>query len=165
MQPGGVANRNKLPHPGSLRHGRCAEAGGKAEAGGQHRDISPDIVNPPHPIGNRSTVVRSNAIASTGFTIGEDCRVGEARQQLQRWLSNKLQTRQGSLGRVQRVGRRTTDAPFSPTCTDTITHKNYVDCVETKVFLGDYRNRAYWICSSLSAGNKFQVADLKRPKR
>lgn len=58
-----------------------------------------------------------------------------------------------------------TDAPFSPTCTDTITHKNYVDCVETKVFLGDYRNRAYWLCSSLSAGNKFQVADLKRSKR
>ncbi|MDA9398141.1 hypothetical protein XH79_04725 [Bradyrhizobium sp. CCBAU 45389] len=57
------------------------------------------------------------------------------------------------------------NAPFSPTCTDTITHKSYVDCVETRVFLGDYRNRAYWVCSSLSAGNKFQVAELKRSKR
>lgn len=58
-----------------------------------------------------------------------------------------------------------TNAPFSPTCRDTITHKNYEECVETKVFLGEYRNRAYWICSSLSAGNQFKVADLKRPRR
>jgi hypothetical protein len=58
-----------------------------------------------------------------------------------------------------------TNAPFSPTCRDTITHKNYVECVETKVFLGDYRNRAYWLCSSLAAGNQFKVAELKRPKR
>ncbi|MET4388079.1 hypothetical protein ABIB73_003841 [Bradyrhizobium sp. F1.4.3] len=58
-----------------------------------------------------------------------------------------------------------TNAPFSPTCRDSLTYKSYVDCVETKVFLGDYRNRAYWICSSLSAGNKFQVAELKRPRR
>lgn len=56
------------------------------------------------------------------------------------------------------------NAPFSPTCRDSLTYKSYVDCVETKVFLGEYRNRAYWICSSLSAGNKFQVAELKRPK-
>lgn len=56
------------------------------------------------------------------------------------------------------------NAPFSPTCRDNLTYKSYEDCVETKVFLGDYRNRAYWICSSLSAGNKFQVAELKRPK-
>jgi hypothetical protein len=57
-----------------------------------------------------------------------------------------------------------TNAPFSPTCRDTITHKNYVECVETKVFLGDYRNRAYWLCSSLSAGNQFKVAELKRSR-
>ena len=58
-----------------------------------------------------------------------------------------------------------TNAPFSPTCRDSLTYKSYVDCVETKVFLGDYRNRAYWICSSLSAGNKFQVAELKRSRQ
>jgi hypothetical protein len=40
-----------------------------------------------------------------------------------------------------------------------------VECVETKVFLGDFRNKAYWICSSLSAGNKFQVAELKRSRQ
>lgn len=61
-------------------------------------------------------------------------------------------------------GGGASNAPFSPTCRDSLTYKSYIDCVETKVFLGDYRNRAYWICSSLSAGNKFQVAELKRPK-
>jgi hypothetical protein len=58
-----------------------------------------------------------------------------------------------------------TNAPFSPTCRDNLTYKNYVECVETKVFLGDFRNKAYWICSSLSAGNKFQVAELKRSRQ
>jgi len=55
--------------------------------------------------------------------------------------------------------------PFSPTCRDTITHKSYMDCVDTRVFLGDNRNRAHWMCSSLAAGNRFQVAELKRSKR
>jgi hypothetical protein len=54
--------------------------------------------------------------------------------------------------------------PYSATCRDSLTYKSYEDCLETKVFLGEYRNRATWICSSLSAGNKFQVAELKRPR-
>ena len=54
---------------------------------------------------------------------------------------------------------------FSITCTDTITHKDYVDCMETKSFLGLDRNRAWWYCNSLLAGGKFKVAELKRPKR
>lgn len=55
--------------------------------------------------------------------------------------------------------------PFSPTCRDTITHTSYMDCVETKVFLGENRNRAHWFCSSLQAGNRFKVAELKRSGR
>lgn len=55
--------------------------------------------------------------------------------------------------------------PFSPTCRDTITHSSYENCVETKVFLGEFRNRAHWFCSSLQAGNRFKVADLKRSGR
>ena len=58
-----------------------------------------------------------------------------------------------------------TNAPFSPTCRDTITHASYENCVETKVFLGENRNRAHWFCSSLQAGNRFKVAELKRSKR
>jgi len=55
--------------------------------------------------------------------------------------------------------------PFSPTCRDTITHTSYENCVETKVFLGEHRNKAHWICSSLQAGNRFKVAELKRSRR
>ncbi|GGI28748.1 hypothetical protein GCM10010987_50960 [Bradyrhizobium guangdongense] len=55
--------------------------------------------------------------------------------------------------------------PFSPTCRDTITHTSYENCVETKVFLGEFRNRAHWFCSSLQVGNRFKVADLKRTAR
>lgn len=59
---------------------------------------------------------------------------------------------------------------FSPTCTDTLTYKSYADCMDTKVFVGWERNRAWWYCTSLSAGRKFteenhQVAELKRSRR
>ena len=51
---------------------------------------------------------------------------------------------------------------FSATCTDTLTHSNYVGCMSTKVFTGWDRNRAWWYCNSLMAGHKFKVAELKR---
>jgi hypothetical protein len=43
---------------------------------------------------------------------------------------------------------------FSPTCRDTLTYKTYVECKETKVFLGLDRNKAWWFCTSLLAGGK-----------
>lgn len=58
-----------------------------------------------------------------------------------------------------------TTGPFSTTCRDNLTYKSYLDCVETKTFLGEYRNRAWWLCSSLDASGKFQVAELKRSRR
>jgi len=54
---------------------------------------------------------------------------------------------------------------FSVTCRDTLTYKSYEDCRETKVFLGLERNKAWWLCTSLAAGGKFQVAELKRATR
>ncbi|GEC55292.1 hypothetical protein BEL01nite_43350 [Bradyrhizobium elkanii] len=54
--------------------------------------------------------------------------------------------------------------PFSSTCRDNLTYKSYVDCVEIKWFLGEYRNRAWWLCSSLQVAGKFKVAELKRSK-
>jgi hypothetical protein len=57
------------------------------------------------------------------------------------------------------------NGPFSVTCRDTLTYKSYVDCKQTKVFLGWDNNRAWWHCSSLLAGGRFQVAELKRPRR
>jgi hypothetical protein len=51
---------------------------------------------------------------------------------------------------------------FSATCTDTLTHSNYVGCMSTKVFTGWDRNRAWWYCNSLMAGHKFKVAEFRR---
>jgi len=64
----------------------------------------------------------------------------------------------GSLPRLKLVSQ----PAFSATCRDTLTYKSYVDCRETNVFLGWDLNRARWYCSSLQAGNKFQVAEAKR---
>ncbi len=101
---GSVANRDRLRRHASQRHGRSAEAGGKATAsgnatsaeGGKHGFISPDIANRSNAIVNLS-----RGIGSAGFSFREACQAGEIRQQLQRWLRNKLQNRQCPLGWVQ----------------------------------------------------------------
>jgi hypothetical protein len=54
---------------------------------------------------------------------------------------------------------------FSATCRDTLTHSSYRGCMDTKMFTGWDRNRAWWYCTSLSAGGKFKVAELKRSRR
>jgi len=54
---------------------------------------------------------------------------------------------------------------FSSTCTDTLSYKNYADCHDTKMFLGWDKNKIWWHCTSLLAGGKFQVAELKRAER
>ena len=53
---------------------------------------------------------------------------------------------------------------FSSTCTDTLTYTSYSNCLETKKFLGWEHYKARWICSSLQAGGKFKVAELKRSR-
>jgi hypothetical protein len=53
---------------------------------------------------------------------------------------------------------------FSSTCTDTLTYKSYVDCMDTKQFVGWDQRRAWWYCNSLAAGGKFRVAELKRSR-
>jgi hypothetical protein len=54
---------------------------------------------------------------------------------------------------------------FSATCRDTLTYASYTGCMDTKVFLGLDRPKAWWLCSSLQAGGKFKVAELKRSRR
>jgi hypothetical protein len=54
---------------------------------------------------------------------------------------------------------------FSVTCRDTLTYASYTSCVETKMFTGWERNRAWWYCNGLLAGNRFKVAELKRSRR
>jgi hypothetical protein len=51
---------------------------------------------------------------------------------------------------------------FSATCKDTLTHRDYVQCVETKMFLGWERQRSWWYCTGMLAGGKFRVTAQNR---
>ena len=51
---------------------------------------------------------------------------------------------------------------FSATCKDTLTHRDYVQCVETKMFLGMDRGRSWWYCTSMLIGGKFRVTAENR---
>jgi hypothetical protein len=51
---------------------------------------------------------------------------------------------------------------FSATCKDTLTHRDYVQCVETEMFLGWERQRAWWRCTGMLAGGKFRVTAQNR---
>jgi hypothetical protein len=51
---------------------------------------------------------------------------------------------------------------FSATCKDTLTHRDYVQCVETKMFLGWDRGRSWWYCTGMLAGGKFRVTAENR---
>ncbi len=53
---------------------------------------------------------------------------------------------------------------FSATCKDTLTHKDYVQCVETEMFLGWERQRAWWRCTGMLAGGKFRVTAQNRDR-
>jgi hypothetical protein len=67
-----VANRNRLRRSASQRHGRRAEAGGKAESsGGNAADVEPGGT---HGCTSPDISTRSNAIACARFDNGEACR-------------------------------------------------------------------------------------------
>ena len=51
---------------------------------------------------------------------------------------------------------------FSGTCKDTLTHRDYAQCVETKMFLGWDRQRSWWYCTGMLAGGKFRVTAENR---
>jgi hypothetical protein len=51
---------------------------------------------------------------------------------------------------------------FSATCKDTLTYKSYVDCGETKRFLGWDTQRAWWYCNGMQIGGKFRVTAANR---
>jgi hypothetical protein len=58
--------------------------------------------------------------------------------------------------------------PYSLTCTDTLTYKTYLDCTNTKTFLGWGPREVRWHCTSLLAGGKLtheKVAQLKQSGR
>ena len=51
---------------------------------------------------------------------------------------------------------------FSATCKDTLTYKSYIECGETKMFLGWDRQRAWWYCNGMQVGGKFRVTAANR---
>jgi hypothetical protein len=51
---------------------------------------------------------------------------------------------------------------FSATCKDTLTHRDYAQCVETKMFLGWDRQRSWWYCTGMLAGGRFRVTAQNR---
>ncbi len=101
-------------------------------------------------------------------TIGQNCRAGEGCQQLQRWLQSSLLHGAPALLAVASPAGRVT---WNWSLLDNVQRQPHlqtilrVDCVETKVFLGEYPNKARWNCSSLQVAGKFRVAELRRPKR
>jgi hypothetical protein len=62
-------------------------------------------------------------------------------------------------------GCSTTGDLFSPTCRNVRNFKTYEECTEHGLFIGWSRSAVWWYCSSLAAGNKFKVAELKRAGR
>ena len=50
----------------------------------------------------------------------------------------------------------------SATCKDTLTHRDYAQCLETKMFLGWDRQRSWWYCTGMLAGGKFRVTAANR---
>jgi hypothetical protein len=101
---GGLANRNRPLQPASQHHGRSAEASGKAATAGGN---AARVRSGGTPSG-LDIAIHSNgdwdAVGCAGACHGEVCPARERGQQLQRWLRIKLQTRQGPLGWMQRVG-------------------------------------------------------------
>jgi hypothetical protein len=53
---------------------------------------------------------------------------------------------------------------FSATCKDTLTHRDYVQCVETKMFLGWNHQRSWWYCTGMLNGGKFRVTAENRKR-
>lgn len=68
------------------------------------------------------------------------------------------------VGCSESAGGKNGAGPFSITCRDNLTYKSYTDCLETKLFLGEFPNKARWNCSSLQAAGKFKVTELKRSR-
>jgi hypothetical protein len=46
---------------------------------------------------------------------------------------------------------------FSATCRDTLSYRTYLECKETKMFLGADQKKAWWLCTSLLIGGKLSA--------
>jgi hypothetical protein len=62
-------------------------------------------------------------------------------------------------------GCSTTGGTLSPTCRNVHNFKTYFECRDHGLLLGWRSNEVAWYCSSLAVGQKYKVAELKRPGR
>jgi hypothetical protein len=153
---GNLANHAKLPS--SQRHGHGAGAKGEAAteagAGGKHWCSFPERTS--HADGGSDS--GRNA---AGSCHGEACpaREREASSCNDGCESSFPRGKDPWVGCSESVGYYSV---FSATCKDTLTHRDYPQCVETKMFLGWDRNRSWWYCTGMLAGGKFRVTAENR---
>jgi len=85
--------------------------------------------------------------------------------QLERTSSNCTDGCQSSFkyGNQPWNGCSTTGDNFSPTCRNVRNYKTYAECTDHGLFIGWHRNAVWWYCTSLLAGNKYKVAELRGP--
>ena len=152
---GNLANHTKLH--ASQRHDRSAEASGKAATGGKVTRVRsggtprPDIAI--HSNGDRDAVVCARfdnseaCIERAASSCNDGCETSFKRGNAP-WVGCSVS-----------AGFRGT---FSATCTDTLTHRDYVQCTETKMFTGWDRQRAWWYCTSLMIAGRFRVTEANR---
>ena len=76
-------------------------------------------------------------------------------------VANRASNAARTLG-LDAANRRDTYSVFSATCKDTLTHRDYAQCVETKMFLGWDRQRSWWYCTGMLNGGKFRVTAENR---
>ena len=115
------------------------------------------------PAAQTSSATPEAIIEGPGSTLGKLARLEKLSNSCNGGCATSFKTKDAPwVGCNESVGYYSV---FSATCTDTLTHGSYTGCINTKMFTGWDRNRAWWYCTSLSAGGKFKVAELKRSRR
>ena len=156
-----VADRNRLRRSASQHHGRRAEAGGEAESPVATSQRSGRVAHRAGRTTSRSTQT------STGTPSAARGPVMVKLARLEREASScndgcKSSFKRGKdpwVGCSESGGYYST---FSATCKDTLTHRDYGQCVETKMFLGWDRQRSWWYCTGMLAGGRFRVTAQNR---
>ena len=155
-----VADRNRLRRSASQHHGRRAEAGGKAELSGGNATRVRSGGTPSGPDIATTQTATGTPSAARGPVMAKLAR-------LEREASScndgcELSFKRGKdpwVGCSELAGYYSV---FSATCKDTLTHRDYAQCVETKMFLGWDRQRSWWYCTGMLAGGKFRVTAENR---
>lgn len=155
-----VADRNRLRRSASQHYGRCAEAGGKAESSGGNATRVRSV-------GHRAGRTSRSTQTATGAPSAARGPVMVKLARLEREASSCNDGCESSFkrGKDPWVGCSESGgfySTFSATCKDTLTHRDYVQCVETKMFLGWNHQRSWWYCTGMLNGGKFRITAENR---